>query len=98
ALEDAGHASPRGGAAHLVRKARIAAASGDRYGAIVALRELMDNIPLEGLPFWLYGSLATPVDVPTYAADVERSLARLHPGTEPWDFVGAGWFAVGDTQ
>ncbi len=96
AIDAANAASPKGGSAHLIRKARIAQDSGDRYGAIVILRELMENIPLQGLPFWLYGTLAEAPDVATYSADVERALARLHPGSEPWDFVGAGYRAVGD--
>ncbi len=96
AIDGANAASPKGGSAHLIRKARIAQASGDRYGAIVVLRELMENIPLQGLPFWLYGTLAEAPDVETYSADVDRALARLHAGSEPWDFVGAGYHAVGD--
>lgn len=98
AIDAANGASPKGASAHLIRKARIAQEAGDRYGAIVALRELMENIPLQGLPFWLYGTLAQGNDVATYTADVERALARLHPGSEPWDFVGAGFQAVGATD
>lgn len=96
ALERAGRASPRGEAAHLLRRARIALATGDRYGAIVALRELMDHLPLQGLPMWLYASLAEPQDHATFRADLDRALARLHPGDEPLDFVGAALIAVGD--
>jgi len=96
ALEDASEASRKGRGTHLLRRARLAAAAGDRYGAMVPLRELIQNIPLQGVPYWLYAQLTEPLDVATYRRDVETALDRLHPGYEPWDFVGAGWLAVGE--
>lgn len=97
-LEAAARASPRGEASHLLRRARIALAAGDRYGAIVSLRELMDRLPLQGIPMWLYATLTEPQDRETFRADLDRALARLHPGDEPWDFVGAALIAVGDAS
>lgn len=94
----ANEASPRGGSAHLIRLARIAAAAGDRYGVIVAMRQLMGIIPLQGLPIWLYALSAEGDDVPTFVQDVGVAMARLHPDQRPLDFVGAGWIAVGDTE
>ena len=94
----ANHASPRGGSAHLIRLARIAAAAGDRYGVIVAMRELMSIIPLQGLPIWLYALSAEGDDIPTFDQDVGIAMARLHPDQRPFDFVGAGWMAVGETE
>lgn len=98
ALRLATEASRKGGSAHLLRRARVAAIAGDRYGAIVPLRELMDHLPLQGLPMWLYATLAGPADHDTLRADVARALARLHPGDEPLDFVGAAWWAIGDAE
>ncbi|MFZ5481098.1 MAG: aspartyl protease family protein, partial [Myxococcota bacterium] len=81
--------------AHLLRRARVAYEDGDRYGAIVTLRDLVALYPLDGIPLWLYATLAEPADVPTFLTDLDAALARLHPGDEPWDFVGAALIAVG---
>lgn len=94
AIGEAASISP-GASAHLIRKARVALAEGDRYGAMVATRELIGVYPLNGVPMWLQASLAAPEDVPMLLADIEGALARLHPGDEPWDFVGASLVAVG---
>ncbi|MDP2305921.1 MAG: aspartyl protease family protein [Pseudomonadota bacterium] len=97
AIGEAAAISP-GGSAHLIRKARVALAEGDRYGAMVATRELIGVYPLNGVPLWLQATLTVPEDVPTLVADIEGALARLHPGDEPWDFVGAAYLAVGHEQ
>ncbi len=86
-----------GGGGHLLRKARVALAEGDRYAAIVALRDLLHLYPLNGVPMWLYATLVTPDDLPTLRADVDAALDRLHPGDEPWDFVGATRSQIGDS-
>lgn len=95
AIEEAAQVSP-GGSAHLVRRARIAKAEGDRYGAMVALRELWTLYPLNGVPFWVYSTLVGPEDTASFLTDIDNALARLHPGDEPWDFVGAARIAAGD--
>ncbi|MFN7145804.1 MAG: tetratricopeptide repeat protein, partial [Myxococcota bacterium] len=97
AIAEASQVSP-GGSAHLLRKARIASAEGDRYGAMVALRELWTLLPMNGTPFWLYSYLAEPADVPAFLTDMENAVARLHPGDEPWDFVGAAYLKVGEVK
>ncbi len=97
AIGEAAAISP-GGSAHLIRKARVALAEGDRYGAMVATRELLGVYPLNGVPIWLQATLAAPEDVPMLVADIEGALARLHPGDEPWDFVGAALLAVGRAE
>jgi tetratricopeptide (TPR) repeat protein len=98
AIDEAAEISA-GGSAHLIRKARVALAVGDRYGAMVSLRELIRLYPLNGAPMWLYASLVGRNDaqsVETLKADIHNALARLHPGDEPWDFVGAALREVGD--
>jgi hypothetical protein len=87
----------RGGSAHLIRKARVAIAEGDRYGAMVNTRELIGVYPLNGVPLWLQATLAAPEDVPTLLSDISTALGRLHPGDEPWDFVGAALVTAGKT-
>lgn len=94
----ANKASPRGGSAHLVRLARIAATAKDRYGVIVAMRDLLRIIPLQGLPIWLYALSAEAGDVATFNRDVTTAMARLHPDQLPFDFLGAGYMAVGDEE
>lgn len=97
AIEEAVRAG-HGASAHLLRRARAAMAERDRYGAMVALRDLWTIYPLNGVPMWLYATLASPDDVPGFVADMDNALARLHPGDEPWDFVGAALLAVGQTD
>jgi tetratricopeptide (TPR) repeat protein len=87
-----------GGSAFLFRKARIALAEGDHYGAIVTLRNLMHVYPVEGQSMWLYGLAAQERDRETFRVDLERALSRLHPGTQPWDFAGAAWMAIGEEE
>lgn len=96
AIDEANDASPRGGSAHLLRKARIASTAKDRYGAMVAIRELIDIVPMRGQPVWWYAQLAGPADLETFRQDVTHAMDRLHPGDEPYDFLGAAWIAVGD--
>lgn len=87
-----------GGSAYSLRKARISLADGDRYGAMATLRALLSVYPVGGSAMWLYALVATEADRPTYAADLERAVAKLHPGAGPLDFVGASWLAVGDRE
>lgn len=86
----------RGGSGFLFRRALIALAEGDRYGAIATLRSLMDVYPVGGQAMWLYALTATPADHPTFRADLDYAMGRLHPGSEPLDFVGAALRVVGD--
>ena len=98
ALAAIDEASMIGPSRHLLRRARIAALDGDRHGAQSALRELIALYPLDGIPLWLYATLCAPEDVPTFMSDLDAALARLHPGDEPWDFVGASLLVVGGQE
>jgi len=83
--------------AHLLRRARIALAAGDRYGALADIRRLLQLYPGEGLFLWYYASLveAGP-DQETFAADLDAAMARLHPQLRPLDFLVVGYRAIGD--
>ena len=97
-ISAANKASPRGGSAHLIRVARLAATAKDRYGVIVAMRDLLRIIPLQGLPIWLYALSADANDLSTFTQDVSQAMARLHPDQQPFDFLGAGYMALGETE
>ncbi len=86
----------RGGSGFLFRRALVALESGDRYGAITTLRQLLDVYPVGGHPMWLYAMSLKDADRATFRADVDRALGRLHPGAEPLDFVGAALHLVRD--
>lgn len=88
----------RGGSGFLFRRALIALAEGDKYGAISTLRALMDLYPIGGQSIWLYAQHLDARDEATFRADVARAMGRLHPGMEPYDFVGAALGAVGDVD
>lgn len=88
----------QGGSSFSLRKARISAVEGDRYGAITTLRDLLNAYPMGGQAIWLYGLVAGKEDVGTYLADVDRALGRLHPDMKPLDFVGAGMRALGEAD
>jgi hypothetical protein len=94
AIVDASDVTP-GGSAHLLRKARISALEKDTYGALATLRELWTLLPLNGTPMWMYAQLTDPAQGTSFVADIDNTLARLHPGDEPWDFVGAAFLALG---
>ena len=97
AVDEAASATA-GGSAHLMRKARAAALDGDRLGALAALRELWTVYPLNGMPMWLYATTAQPGEMEALRVGMPQALERLHPGDEPWDFVGATWLALGEEQ
>ncbi len=86
----------RGGSGFLFRRALVALESGDRYGAITTLRHLLDVYPIGGTALWLYALSLEPQDHVTFRADLDRALGRLHPESEPLDFVGAALHRVGD--
>ncbi len=88
----------RGGSGFLFRRALIALAEGDKYGAISTLRSLIDLYPIGGQSIWLYAQHLDERDEATFRADVERAMGRLHPGMEPFDFVGAALGTLGDAD
>lgn len=95
ALDDA-IAVDRGGSGFLFRRAMVSLEAGDRYGAITTLRNLLDLYPIGGQAMWLYAAALEPQDRVTFRNDVARAVARLHPGAEPLDFVGASLVSVGE--
>ncbi len=85
--------------AHLLRRARIALASGDRFGAMADLRKLLQLYPSTGLYLWFYSLLVeSPEEASTFAADLQEALDRVQPWLRPLDFAVAGWAAIGDPQ
>jgi tetratricopeptide (TPR) repeat protein len=83
--------------AHLLRRARVALATGDRFGAMADLRRLIDLYPAYGLYIWFYAMLVeTPEERDTFRVDLKNAMDRLHPDTRPLDFLVAGYTALGD--
>jgi tetratricopeptide (TPR) repeat protein len=83
--------------AHLLRRARVALASGDRYGAMAHIRKLLELYPGGGPYLWFYAMLVeTDGERETFRADVEGAMARLHPHNRPLDFLVAAHRALGD--
>jgi tetratricopeptide (TPR) repeat protein len=85
--------------AHLLRRARIALAGGDRFGAMADLRKLIQLYPSTGLYLWFYSLLVeTPEEAATFAADLDEAMKRVQPWLRPLDFAVAGLQAIGDRE
>lgn len=85
--------------AHLLRRARVALASGDRYGAMAHIRKLLKLYPGGGPYLWFYAMLVQDdADRATFRADVDAAMARLHPYNLPLDFLVAANRALGDAR
>ncbi len=83
--------------AHLLRRARVALAEGDRYAAMSHLRRLLDLYPFGGTFLWFYALLLeTDADRDTFRQDMEAALTRLHPPSRPVDFEVAALHEIGD--
>ncbi|MEZ4238158.1 MAG: aspartyl protease family protein [Myxococcota bacterium] len=83
--------------AHLLRRARVALAAGDRYGAMAHIRKLLSLYPGGGPYLWFYAMLVdSDADRQTFRADVEAAMARLHPTHRPLDFLVAVERVLGD--
>ncbi len=85
--------------AHLLRRARVALASGDRYGSMAHVRKLLELYPGGGPYLWFYAMLLeseSEGDRATFRADMERAMSRLHPHTQPFDFLVAAHEVLGD--
>ena len=83
--------------AHLLRRARVALASGDRYGSMAHVRRLLELYPGGGPYLWFYAMLLEGErDLATFRADMEAAMARLHPHTQPYDFLVAAHRILGD--
>jgi tetratricopeptide (TPR) repeat protein len=76
--------------AFLLRRAQLAALSGDRAGAMAHMRKLLDLYPNIGHHLWFYALLSDTEESRAMArVDVERAVNRLHPDERPYDFLVA---------
>lgn len=84
--------------AHLLRRARIALASGDRNASMAHIRKLLQLYPMGGEFLWFYALLVeTDEDRVTFVGDLDRAMGRLHPERRPLDFLVAANEVVGDS-
>jgi len=85
--------------AHLLRRARAALATGDRYGSMAHVRKLLQLYPFAGEFLWFYALLIEdPMEAATFREDMASAMARLHPERRPVDFVVAAHRALGDQE
>jgi tetratricopeptide (TPR) repeat protein len=83
--------------AHLLRRARVALAQGDRHASHAHVRKLLSLYPMGGEVLWFYALLADDDQTrATFAADLESAMARLHPRTRPIDFLVAAKAVTGE--
>lgn len=106
ALTDAGKLAQNPDA-NLKRRARIALAEGDGYGALAHLRKELSLYPSDGEALWFYAQLVTdpgllPGDrkplIDTFRADMNRAMARLHDDALPLDFYAASSALIGEPK
>lgn len=71
----------------LIRRARVALAQGDRYGALAYIRRLLQLYPFNGQSLWFYATLLEPVDQEMFFADLDAAMTRLHPDQRPLDYL-----------
>lgn len=85
--------------AHLLRRARVALAHGDRYGAMAHVRKLIQLYPFGGEFLWFYALLiGDDGDADTFRHDMHQAMARLHPERRPVDFQVAAHHALGEQE
>lgn len=83
--------------AHLLRRARVALAADDRYGAMAHLRKLLQLYPFGGEFLWFYSLLLDDErEAETFRQDMQRAMGRLHPDRRPLDFLVAAHRALGE--
>ena len=82
--------------AHLLRRARVALARGDRYGAMARIRRLIQLYPSVGPFLWFYSTLVEEEDRGTFRHDLAAAMERLHPRHRPVDFLMAAHRSLGD--
>ncbi|NCG19753.1 MAG: hypothetical protein GWP91_12160, partial [Rhodobacterales bacterium] len=83
--------------AHLLRRARVSQAQGDRHGAIAHIRKLLQLYPFAGEFLWFYALLLDePGDATTFRYDMTYAMDRLHPDMQPIDFQVAANRVLGD--
>jgi len=88
--------------ANLMRRARLAAAEGDTYGALAHLRRRLQLYPTDGTSLWFYAMLAQEADAPellnTARADLDTTWTRLHDENRPLDFMLATARILGEEE
>ncbi len=85
--------------AHLLRRARAALATGDRYGSMAHVRKLLQLYPFAGEFLWFYALLIEDdQEAATFREDMASAMARLHPERRPVDFEVAAHHALGDQE
>lgn len=82
----------------LLRRARVALLSGDHFGALSHLRELVALYPGEGKYLWFYALIMTEGDAETFRSDMTKAVGRLHPHDHPIDYLVAAHAALGETD
>lgn len=84
--------------AFLLRRARVALISGDAHAAMAHARKQLQLYPMDGEALWFYALQAREEPMrATFLRDLERAMARLHPATQPLDFLVGAHALVGDT-
>ncbi|MCB9678453.1 MAG: aspartyl protease family protein [Alphaproteobacteria bacterium] len=85
--------------AHLLRRARVALAAGDRHASHAHVRKLLSLYPMGGEVLWFYALLADDdATRATFARDLDAAMARLHPRTRPMDFLVAAKQVTGEHE
>lgn len=88
--------------AHLLRRARVALARGDRHGAMAHIRRLLQLYPSNGQWLWFYATLidgvGTPQEKETFRADMQDAIARLHGDHRPLDYMVVAHHILGDQE
>lgn len=83
--------------AQLLRRARLALAAGDRYGAMAHIRRLLDLYPSNGQYLWFYATLLRDEnDTATFRVDMDHALGLLHRGDQPYDYMAHAFHLLGD--
>ncbi|MFH1463621.1 MAG: aspartyl protease family protein [Pseudomonadota bacterium] len=82
---------------HLLRRARLSLAEGDREGAQAYARRLLEIVPSSGFAIWFYQDLIQgPSEESTLRADLDTAMGRLHSDDRPMDFLAAAMVRLGD--
>lgn len=83
--------------AQLLRRARVALAVGDRYGAMADMRRLLQLYPSNGQYLWFYATLVREAsDEETFRLDMDEAMARLHKRDRPLDYMVHAYHLLGD--
>jgi tetratricopeptide (TPR) repeat protein len=83
----------------LMRRARVAMATGDRYGSMAHIRQLLQLYPSNGEFLWFYSLLLEDEgDANTFRQDMQAAMARLHPSHKPLDFLAVSYEVLDDHE